>query len=343
MKYFLTGIFGVIILIISTNNILACSPGPDWPPSNEENYFNNKVVFVGIVTQVVNKNKNEIDKLKIKFNVVKIYKGNIGNEVTITTAASEAICGYNQNAFIVGDIWAIYTSDELKTNNLMLNKKFLTVGEALKNMSVISGELKCLEGEGVCEKCGENIDPVCGEINTNIRCIKEPCPSVKYVTFKNKCLAERSNAKKIINGECKVILKVPTGNPIVNIKDNQIIKSPLIIKGNSKNVWFGFNGILGTVELISDSGNSFGKSKLNIIGNWMTEDSVEFESIIEFDANSEMKGKLVFKAENPSGEPRNDKSFIIPVQFESDVFNENNSLFKYFFEKILDFLKIIFR
>jgi hypothetical protein len=51
--------------------------------------------------------------------------------------------------------------------------------------------------------CTKEYKPVCGEVDTRIRCIKAPCPSTKQKTFSNKCMAKSAGAKILYEGRCK--------------------------------------------------------------------------------------------------------------------------------------------
>jgi hypothetical protein len=49
---------------------------------------------------------------------------------------------------------------------------------------------------------------------------------------------------------------------------------------------------------------------------WMTEEFVPFEAVVEFDDPAVEKGILVFEKDNPSGLPENADEFRIPVFFD---------------------------
>lgn len=52
--------------------------------------------------------------------------------------------------------------------------------------------------------CIEIYEPVCGEKDTNIRCITEPCPSYTYEVYSNSCKAcADPDVKRYKDGECK--------------------------------------------------------------------------------------------------------------------------------------------
>lgn len=50
-----------------------------------------------------------------------------------------------------------------------------------------SGFVSCPEPRP--EMCTREYRPVCGHVDTRIRCVTEPCPSVKHQTYGNGCTA----------------------------------------------------------------------------------------------------------------------------------------------------------
>ncbi len=44
--------------------------------------------------------------------------------------------------------------------------------------------------------CTREYKPVCGEVDTGVRCIKEPCPSTERKTYSNAC--EACADKKVV-------------------------------------------------------------------------------------------------------------------------------------------------
>ena len=103
--------------------------------------------------------------------------------------------------------------------------------------------------------------------------------------------------------------------PSVNIKPNDKIDSPTKIEVNSKGVWFGFEGELGTVVLVNEEGEKLGLGILKTTENWMVKGPVNYQCNLAYDANKAGNGKLVFSNNNPSGEEKNDQSFEIPVSY----------------------------
>ena len=91
------------------------------------------------------------------------------------------------------------------------------------------------------------------------------------------------------------------------------ITSPLHIKGRAKGNWF-FEANLPVV-LKDQSGQVLAQQGLHAIGNWMTTDYVEFDETISFTSPGPEYGTLTISKDNPSGDPQNDASFVVPLLF----------------------------
>jgi hypothetical protein len=103
---------------------------------------------------------------------------------------------------------------------------------------------------------------------------------------------------------------------ILSPKPNDIISSPLKITGVVRgNGWSGFEGQVGTVKLLDNTGNELAKGVLRATTEWTTV-SVDFEADLEFTSPGFGFGTLVFGNENPSGDPVRDKTFILPITFK---------------------------
>lgn len=116
---------------------------------------------------------------------------------------------------------------------------------------------------------------------------------------------------------------------------NQIIKSPLTISGEARGTWF-FEASF-PIELLDVQGNvvatAIAQANPPAGGDWMTEDFVPFDAVIEFDQPVGDKGVIVFKKDNPSGLSENDDQLRLPIVFggQSDTmivqaFFGNNNL-----------------
>jgi len=99
------------------------------------------------------------------------------------------------------------------------------------------------------------------------------------------------------------------------LRPNQIIQSPLVIKGEARGSWF-FEGDFPIV-LVNWDGLIIAEGIAQAKGEWMTEDFVSFEAEIEFEKPIiKNNGYLIFRKDNPSGLPEHDDALEIPIFFE---------------------------
>lgn len=99
-------------------------------------------------------------------------------------------------------------------------------------------------------------------------------------------------------------------------RQNQIIKSPLTIKGEARGYWFfeaSFPVVLTDWDgLIIAQGIATSKSE------WMTSEFVPFEAVLTFTVDKNAysnRGTLILRKDNPSGLPEHDDALEIPVVF----------------------------
>ncbi len=103
---------------------------------------------------------------------------------------------------------------------------------------------------------------------------------------------------------------------VVNPLPQQAIQSPLIVRGEARGSWF-FEATFPVV-LVDWDGRIIGTSTARAQKDWMTNDFVPFEAMIDFTADKNTyinKGALILRKDNPSGLPENDDSIEIPVKF----------------------------
>lgn len=98
-------------------------------------------------------------------------------------------------------------------------------------------------------------------------------------------------------------------------KENEKISSPLTVSGKARGNWF-FEANLPLV-LTNWDGLIIAEGYATAQEDWMTEDFVPFEGVIEF-AKPEYgeRGFLIVKKDNPSGLPEHDDAVEIMVFFE---------------------------
>jgi hypothetical protein len=87
-----------------------------------------------------------------------------------------------------------------------------------------------------------------------------------------------------------------------------VISSPLKIRGKARGFWF-FEASF-PVTLTNWDGLIIAQTPAQALGDWMTEDWVEFEAILEFtpDVNVSSRAFLILQKDNPSDLPENDDS-----------------------------------
>ena len=98
---------------------------------------------------------------------------------------------------------------------------------------------------------------------------------------------------------------------------NQTIQSPLVILGEARGYWF-FEASFPII-LVDWDGLIIGQAIAQAKDDWMTEDFVPFEAVIEFEVPIvKNNGALILRKDNPSGLPENDDAFEVPVFFDQD-------------------------
>lgn len=96
-------------------------------------------------------------------------------------------------------------------------------------------------------------------------------------------------------------------------KPNQIIQSPLIIKGEARGFWF-FEASF-PIQLLDGNGNEIAWGIAQAQTDWMTENFVPFQAEISFASPSTEIGTLILQKENPSDLPQNADEIRIPIRF----------------------------
>lgn len=102
-------------------------------------------------------------------------------------------------------------------------------------------------------------------------------------------------------------------NIIHNIRPNQIIVSPLTIGGKARGFWF-FEASF-PIKLLDENYKEIATTIATAKSDWMTEDFVEFDAIINFKKPNSKKGFILFQKDNPSGLSENEEKIYIPIIF----------------------------
>jgi hypothetical protein len=120
-------------------------------------------------------------------------------------------------------------------------------------------------------------------------------------------------AKQIVRmwpeGNCRseyIVVSSPSPGALVN--------SPLKVRGKARGIWF-FEGDFPIV-LRGENGKIIAEGFVTATDEWMTEKFVPFEGTLTFDKpRTSKRGTLVFKKDNPTGNPEHDDALKIPVLF----------------------------
>lgn len=102
-------------------------------------------------------------------------------------------------------------------------------------------------------------------------------------------------------------------------KPGDVIVSPLTVKGEARGVWF-FEASFPII-LTDWDGRIIVEHFAQAQGEWMSQNYVPFEGVIEFENPSwedgfSKRGSLILKKDNPSGLSQYDDALEIPVLFE---------------------------
>ena len=101
-----------------------------------------------------------------------------------------------------------------------------------------------------------------------------------------------------------------------NPRPNQVIQSPLTIKGEARGMWF-FEASFPVV-LTNWDGLIIAEGIATAQGEWMTTEFVPFVATLKFvvDKNAySNRGFLILRKDNPSGRPEHDDALEIPIMF----------------------------
>ena len=95
---------------------------------------------------------------------------------------------------------------------------------------------------------------------------------------------------------------------------NQLISSPLLIKGEARGYWF-FEGAF-PIMLMGSDGVVLAEGYATASGDWMTDDYVYFESKLEYSIPAANEGVLILKQADPSGQGKS-KELQVPITFSN--------------------------
>ncbi len=102
---------------------------------------------------------------------------------------------------------------------------------------------------------------------------------------------------------------------VENPMPDQLITSPFVITGEARGYWF-FEAE-STAELLDGNLIRIAESNTTAIGEWMTEDWVQFAGTIKFEKPLTDRGFLILHKANASGLKKHEISDTIPVKFQN--------------------------
>ncbi|MFZ5365494.1 MAG: GerMN domain-containing protein [Patescibacteria group bacterium] len=91
------------------------------------------------------------------------------------------------------------------------------------------------------------------------------------------------------------------------------ISSPVAVTGEALGNWY-FEGSF-PIELVDQDNNTLASGIAQAQSDWMTSEFVPFKASLTFAAGQATKGRLIFRNDNPSGLPENQKQYIWPIKF----------------------------
>jgi len=147
-----------------------------------------------------------------------------------------------------------------------------------------------------------------GDINSFEECLSAGNPALE--SYPRQCKTPDGRIfTEYIGNELEKIDLIRIDNP----RPNQTIQSSVLIEGEARGYWF-FEADF-PAKLFDDNGFLLGITPVRALGDWMTEDFVDFTATLSFAVPSTPKGRLVLEKDNPSGLPEHADELIIPVYF----------------------------
>ena len=146
------------------------------------------------------------------------------------------------------------------------------------------------------------------QINSFDECVSAGYPVLESYPRQCKFSGERIFTEYIGNELEKInLIRIDSPRP------NQVIESPIDIRGSARGFWF-FEASF-PVRILDESGDILGESIVQAEGEWMTEEFVPFKAKLEFNTSVVGKGTLILEKDNPSGLPEHADRLVVPVRF----------------------------
>lgn len=97
---------------------------------------------------------------------------------------------------------------------------------------------------------------------------------------------------------------------------DQSVTSPLRITGSVPGSWS--TEAQFAIRLVDARGNMLAEGPATLQDDWMTDQPVDFNALLTFDAPASQNGTLVLLKSNPSDLPKNDDAVVVPIRFSAN-------------------------
>ncbi|MFA6392164.1 MAG: GerMN domain-containing protein [Patescibacteria group bacterium] len=126
----------------------------------------------------------------------------------------------------------------------------------------------------------------------------------------NTAINTNSNTNSAMQSDVQVTKPVP----------DETVNSPLTVAGRAKGSWF-FEAVF-PVQIVDENDKQIGYGNAEAIGDWQTENYVDFTALLTFTKGSATAGFLVLQNANPSGIKSLEKELRIPIKFVASTISE---------------------
>lgn len=136
------------------------------------------------------------------------------------------------------------------------------------------------------------------------------CPDGVNYVGRTEVNCEFAECPEIVGLADKLVIELPVLD--------EAISSPVLVTGRARGTWF-FEGSF-PVEVYDSANKLIGSASVSFSpkseqDTWMTEEFVDFSGEVKFTQPKVSEGYILFKKDNPSGNPALDESFKLPVKF----------------------------
>ena len=151
-------------------------------------------------------------------------------------------------------------------------------------------------------------------VTTFEECVNAGNPVME--SYPRQCRADGQTFTEFVGDEIEKMDLIRINTP----RPNQMISSPLTIKGEARGNWY-FEASFPVI-LTNWDGLIIAEGIAQAKGDWMTTDFVPFEATLTFTVDKNTysnRGSLILRKDNPSGLPQNDNALEIPIRIDGII------------------------